>query len=435
MSPTKSWSVGIVLMGLAIWAVSPRARGETWKAPSESWQTPVKAESSSAALKWQQRVLKSPAVRHEPVVEQSAVPADRSGYRTARLSSTKYRPADLPGTSWESPPYEKHRRMRLASTGEPEVIPPGTRYEPVAESGVFANGCGGCGECDECRGPSCGSSCGESCDFGYECFDGRCNWWIKNLTVFGGGQGFKGPVDWGANGNFGIHEGLGISGPLGDPWGHGYQLGARFVQSNFSGTTATAPGTDRSQYFVTAGVFRRNLCQGFQWGIVWDYMHDRYYDTFNLGQIRADIGYVMGGCGEIGFMGTFGVKKDNYNFGNFQNIELDPTDMYALYFRKTFENGGEGRLWGGATGRGDGLVGGDLWMPIGHRFALQNTINYKIPRKGRANGAAQADESWGLTISLVWYPGRTALCQRCNPYRPLQNIADNSLFMVDQIIH
>jgi hypothetical protein len=35
-------------------------------------------------------------------------------------------------------------------------------------------------------------------------------------------------------------------------------------------------------------------------------------------------------------------------------------------------------------------------------------------------------------MQLVWYPGRTALCQQHNPYRPLFKTADNSLFMVER---
>lgn len=53
-------------------------------------------------------------------------------------------------------------------------------------------------------------------------------WWVghpryrgmlRDLTVFGGVHGFKGPLDQGRNGNFGFHEGVNLGGPLGDPWG------------------------------------------------------------------------------------------------------------------------------------------------------------------------------------------------------------------------
>ena len=46
-------------------------------------------------------------------------------------------------------------------------------------------------------------------------------------------------------------------------------------------------------------------------------------------------------------------------------LKLNPTDMFILYLRRNFENGGDGRLWGGVTGNGDGLLGVDLWVPLG----------------------------------------------------------------------
>ena len=437
MSLSNTRSAGILLFGLAIWAVGHSVRAETWKSVSYTSKATAKANTatvnhgSSATLNWQRRVLKRPVTSQEPAVSQSDSlrPAKRT-FRSARRSSYDLGSFDTAQMT-RDPAFSSQHRARLVGNGKPEIIPPGaTQYEPIAEHGVFAGeDCGGCGDCGSCVG----STYGQYDAFGYEIFDGRCNLWIRNLTLFVGGQGFKGPVDWGTNGNFGINEGLGVSGPLGDPWGHGYQFGVRFAQSNLSGLQTSAPGTDRSQYFVTAGIFRREPCRGLQWGLVWDYMHDRYYETFSLQQLRGDIGFVIDDVHEVGFLGAFGVNTDTYNYGNFRNINLDPTDMFALYFRRNFQNGGDGRIWGGGTGRGDGLVGADLWMPLGRGFALQNIINYKIPREGRAGGVAHADESWGLTIQLIWYPGQSALCQRSNPYRPLHNVADNSLFMVDQI--
>ena len=428
---TKTLSAGMMSLALAIWAVSTETHGETWKSPSQTGEAAEYSKTSSTALNWQSRVLKSSTTSQS--ARRAADATNIGEYRIARRSTGDYWPSDADLHA----PYTGRRQATMVSDQRPEEIPPGTmQYEPLAGDGAFSSpGCGNVGcDCGNCGdGCECGTCCGECCDFGYECFDGRCGWWLRNMTVFLGGQGFKGPIDLGTNGNFGFHEGLGVSGPLGDPWNCGYQMGACFTQSDFSGTPGSVPGTDRTQYFVTAGIFRRTLCRGLQWGVVWDYMHDRYYDTFNLNQLRSDIGFVIDDCNEVGFLGTFGVSTDNYNYGNHTDIQLDPTDMFALYFRRNFENGGEGRIWGGATGRGDGLVGAELWVPLGRGFALRNAINYKIPEEGRANSEADADESWGLTLQLIWYPGKSALCQRCNIYRPLQNIADNTLFMVDRI--
>ncbi len=186
----------------------------------------------------------------------------------------------------------------------------------------------------------------------------------------------------------------------------------------------------RRQYFATAGLFRRaDACGGFQFGVAYDYLHDIYYQSADLQQIRSQTGYVIDDVYEVGYYGAYGVGTDRVFDG-----KLDPTDMFVLFVRRNFENGGDGRLWGGATGNGDGLLGVDLWVPLGKGFALENRVNYMIPKEGRGD-VARTRESWGLVAQLVWYPGQNARCQQKNPYRPLFNVADNSLFMVDRLAH
>ena len=107
----------------------------------------------------------------------------------------------------------------------------------------------------------------------------------------------------------------------------------------------------------------------------------------------------------------------------------------SFYLRRNFENGGDGRLWGGATGNGDGLLGVDLWVPLGQGFCPGKPDQLHDPQAGHAATSAQPRESWGLVVQLVWYPGQNARCQQQNPYRPMFNVADNSLFMVDRLIN
>jgi hypothetical protein len=38
-----------------------------------------------------------------------------------------------------------------------------------------------------------------------------------------------------------------------------------------------------------------------------------------------------------------------------------------------------------------------------------------------------------LTMTVVWYPGRSAMCQQHNPYRPLFRMADNTMFMTQRV--
>ncbi len=141
-------------------------------------------------------------------------------------------------------------RARSSGNGGPEPIPPGTQFEALTPDGAFAgegfqgrDGCGAddgeCDECGSCDGPACRACCDD-----WPVFDGCCGPWLRGLSVFLGGDAFKGPLDRGTNGDFGLNEGLNLARPLGDPWGCGYQIGANFVQSDFSGAKELVIGNN-----------------------------------------------------------------------------------------------------------------------------------------------------------------------------------------------
>ena len=434
MNLTRTWFGGILLGGVALGAMCGSLEAQNWQ---PNWQP---ADSGTAPVDWQQRVLKQTQPPQASIGQRPANAYQQpvSPYRTAQRPSSDFNRSAAAAGSAEPGATGRQRTTRV--TGGEEIVEPGTvQFDPLATDGVFAGG-----GCANCGGPGgeCGASgacgvpaCDDSCDFGWECFDGRCGPWLRGLSVFVGADSFKGPLDNGRNGNFGLNEGLNLARPLGDPWGCGYQIGANFVQSNFSGAPVMSVNDRfirapfRKQYFATAGIFQRAQCYGFQWGVAYDYLHDIYYGNANMQQIRSETSYVLDDIYTVGYYGAYGVATDQ---DRVIDGKLDPTDMFVFYVKRNFENGGDGRLWLGASGNGDGLLGADLWVPLGRGFALENRINYLIPKQGTGD-TAQVRESWGLVIQLVWYPGQNARCQQQNPYRPMFNVADNSLFMVDRL--
>ncbi len=328
---------------------------------------------------------------------------------------------------------------------------------PEPSCGLYEPGCGigepscGCGEpsCGICE-PGCGfaeAGCGlaePTCGCGevgcgscvalpgpdYFCFP-VCLPRFKDLSVWGGVQGFRGPRDF-ANGrsdsNFGFHQGINVSGraPLvGLLFPQlSYQLGYQGVQSRLHGTATSTD--DRSQQFVTAGFFRR-VNTGLQFGAVWDLMRDDLDNDVDLHQMRYELSIKSPQGREIGFWGT-----NSTNDGLSGGTLYEAVDQYALFIRWAFGNGYESRLWGGATGDGEGIFGGDFYAPLSNRWSVVSGFNYLITDE--ADGlAGVSEESWNIGISMVWHLGKTAKKGCRSPYRPLFGVADNGWMFVDRV--
>jgi hypothetical protein len=97
-------------------------------------------------------------------------------------------------------------------------------------------------------------------------------------------------------------------------------------------------------------------------------------------------------------------------------------DLYALYYRRQFACGGEGRLFGGFTNNNQGLFGGDARLPINPCWSLQADFIYVVPSDERELRGF-ADESWNVSVGVVWTPFARPGCPRyC---RPLFDVANN----------
>lgn len=442
MSLVKRAVAGVLLGGWT-WAAlagNAVAQGHTPGAASNGWvakgqrgtaqRGPTRHSGPEQAEAGQKRIARWSPSRPNPIGTDSA--DKKTGQKAIRVSQRTDKPDQPQVESGDDQlpltPLPADAAYDLPGT---DALAP---YGPGPACGDCAVG-GGCyegwGDCSEGCGGYCGAPYG-GCALGLRRL--RRSWWARDLSLFAGAHAFKGPFDQGRNGNFGLHEGVSFGAPLGGPLGWGYQVGFAAVHSNFSGDRAagTVRTGDRDQFFVTAGIFRRALYGGIQWGVAFDHLRDNYYASADVKQLRNEIGYVLpGGHREVGYFGAYGVGDDELRLAPDQSlVSLEPTDLFAFYYRKHFEGGGDGRLWGGFTGRGDGLLGADLRVPLGRGWALENRVNYLIPRQSRGE-LGQPEESWGLTVQLVWHLGQPAARAHRSPFRPLLGVADNSVFMVD----
>ncbi len=264
--------------------------------------------------------------------------------------------------------------------------------------------------------------------------------WFENLTLYAGSHAFTGPPDRGMNGNFGFQEGFnwGAPLPLFYPLNLGWQFGVQAFQSGFEGNNAlgTFSPETRDQVFITAGIFHRPLYRPFQWGVVADWMQDDFYVKMSLAQVRAELSLLGPYGNEVGFWGAFATSDDEALLVQNNTTTLvnwEANDIYAFFFRRRFEQSqAELRIWGGFTGASDGIFGGDFRVPISDWIALQGGGNYLASEETKTTGGV-VEDSWGAFVNVVWYPARSARHATRSPYRPLFNVADPSVFMVEAL--
>jgi len=216
--------------------------------------------------------------------------------------------------------------------------------------------------------------------------------------------------------------------------GIGVQLGGDYV-------TTDPTGDDfghRDQYFATTAIFHRPSCDcGWQGGLALDYMHETWdgdnsvHTPINLAQVRGNVSYVSG-CREFGFWGTTGVRDCNTDLNETDagTIHVRAADIYAAYFAKHMECGGQFTVWGGYANQLGGMIGADISVPLNCTLALDTGFNYVIPQttSGSDRADPQAYESWTVGVNLVWHPCCHARDYYCDPYRPLFDAADNKTF-------
>ena len=288
------------------------------------------------------------------------------------------------------------------------------------------------GACDYCTGDGCVNCCGNwnSCGPVSPCLllpRPR----LEPLEVLLGLQGFTGPANRGGSGSFGFYEGFNHGfGLCGDCFCG--QFGARWTQSNFDGSLVTPQ--DRTQIFATAGLFRR-VDWGLQCGLVFDYLHDEWDYEVDLGQLRGEAGWKYCGCNEVGFRFSIGTNDANANLNSLsaeddeivldqQSANFDVNDLFAFYYRRQFACGGEGRLFGGWTSNDQGLLGGDVRVPLSPCWSLQADFLYVIPSDDSPAGFV--DETWNVAVGVVWTPFAKPGCPTyC---RPLFDVANNGTF-------
>ena len=263
-------------------------------------------------------------------------------------------------------------------------------------------GCGLPGIGGGCASAGCAGGCGGGCG------GGGAPGCLGTLSLFGGVHGFKNGVNRGSSGSFGFQEGFNVGTPFNfSALGMQSQIGFRATQTDFNGANFTADS--RAQYFVTGGFFKRAY-NGWQGGFVIDYLHDDWYTTIDIGQLRGELSYAVPNGSSVGFMFTTELFSDDTTAvlnGVSIDEEWETLDYYAFFYevQSNHHRRGQWRVWVGLSGESDGIIGSDFKLPMAGTWSLEPEFTYVIPDEATGSGA-RAEESWNVAVNLVWYPGR-----------------------------
>ena len=240
---------------------------------------------------------------------------------------------------------------------------------------------------------------------------------LQNMTFHAGAQGFSNPKTFGAGGGgSGFHEGIQYAVGLDGPLQIGFQAGLSGVHS----FNSTVGGIDYDQLFWTIGLFHRGLEGGLQWSIVYDGLNDKgWQGKYDLGQVRMEIGFSTPTLSDFGFYGAF--NTSSVEFPAFMG-KVETYDIYAVYYRRYWCEGGSARGYVGSTNHGNGTLGADFSVPLNDRWNVTGAFTCLFD-----NGKQQMwdDEAWNVNVGFEYSFGGLGRQKGVNPYRPTLDVADN----------
>ncbi len=268
-------------------------------------------------------------------------------------------------------------------------------------------------------------------------FSERQRDWTENLSVFVGLDGSKQPQDVGIHAHFGGRAAVNLGLPIFPDRGIGIQVGSAMSATDAAVAVLEAvDGTDsRFQSLSTVGLFQRSDA-GFQWAVVWDILHQSYYDDITLNQLRARIDVNVTEMDTIGIQGM-------WSMGDTQNaqvagttVRLSPIDQISAIWGHEWESGAVTEGWLGiADSHGEvvhvfpgnprrstaALFGASIRAPLTEKLALYGQGNFILPAD---SGTVDA------YLGVVYTFGKSH-CSKRNRFAPILDVAGSTSFAVD----
>jgi hypothetical protein len=319
----------------------------------------------------------------------------------------------------------------------------GIKQTSFESASCASRGCSKAGGCSSDGSSRCPFGFGGGCD--RELWDDTCSSWMDNLTVFVGLEGSKQPQEYGTNAMFGGRASINWSTPIMEGSNIGLQIGTaiNYTDNAVQVYERFGEARGRSQSFTTVGLFERLDC-GLIWGVTWDYLHQNYYDEFDIHQFRARLGYMLDDVNEIGVRASIGASRDFGGFfGSGIRVGLEPITQGTAYWRHFWPTGADTTMWIGiaeshgernlafeallldANQRPSGprvVFGAEINVPLNDHFALFGQGNFVTPAY---TGTVDS------YLGIAFYPGGGAQRARKSRFAALLPVANSTNFSVD----
>ena len=258
---------------------------------------------------------------------------------------------------------------------------------------------------------------------------------FENLRLFVGLDGSKQPQDLGINANMGVRLAVNAGVPLVRSHGVGVQVGAALNLSDAAVHVLdqVSSTSRRTQTFATIGVFQQR--SAFGWALAYDHLHERYFDTFTLAQIRGEVSARVSGHDELG-SGFTGPIRHATAMAPGAAVRLDPIGQLTGFERHEWASGAVTTIWAGAASRHHNVVlvfddnsedrhvvvyGARLDLPLNERLRITGSGNFLTP-----TATGTVDAYLGVTYS----PHRRSSPSRSSFAPPIE-VTNNPEFPVD----
>lgn len=260
--------------------------------------------------------------------------------------------------------------------------------------------------------------------------------WLGNLELFAGLDGSKQPQDLGINANMGVRFAANLGVALLPSAGLGAQIGGAINLSDAAvHVLDQIEGTSRrTQTYLTLGLFQRTASP-LSWSLGYDLLHQRYYDTFTLHQLRGQAGVRVAANDEVGGWFTTSLGGQDGTMGG-TPVRLDPITQVNGYVTHTWPTRARTTLWAGLAAHHHNIVwvlpdnsrdtnvlvyGARLELPLSDRVSITGSGNFLTPA---ATGTVDA------YLGVTFFPGRARSAVR-GRYQPALPVANNPEFPVD----